>query len=325
MKEKEVKFEFYNEKLFEFRKNKNLSQEELAEKIGVSRQSIYAWESGKSVPDIENMSKLCQILDIRTDELTNGLETFGTYNKKMKNDNLIRQKRLKNIILILLLIFVFCYLISVIRKFIILTDINSKIENISYYNNYSYEEYSGKEDNGINRVNVINSNRKEIKYKDNVVKIKETIFNKNKNFETNYTWININTKEGYYYNMEAKTYSKIENITAAIGLGDTYLIKRTASQNMIDYSTLGKIVNSFNPYFHIKSSGDFYYFEYKTNMPGYKVKVQDFKWKESGLPYGIWRWNPDGSNSFVTYNIELGNVTDADVETPDFKDYTLIK
>ena len=71
---KEVKFEFYNEKLLDFRKNKNLSQEELAEKIGVSSQSIYAWEDGKSVPDIENMSKLCQILEIKTSDLTNAVE-----------------------------------------------------------------------------------------------------------------------------------------------------------------------------------------------------------------------------------------------------------
>ena len=87
MEEKKVKFEFYNEKLLEYRKNKNLSQEEIAEKIGVSRQSIYAWESGKRVPDIENMSKLCQVLDITANDLTNGLKYSSTENENLKDVN----------------------------------------------------------------------------------------------------------------------------------------------------------------------------------------------------------------------------------------------
>ncbi|MBQ7409780.1 MAG: helix-turn-helix transcriptional regulator [Clostridia bacterium] len=326
MEEKKVKFEFYNEKLLEYRKNKNLSQEEIAEKIGVSRQSIYAWESGKSVPDIENMSKLCQVLDITANDLTNGLKYSSTENENLKDVNKrINKKTIKRIILILLLIIIIVYLITSIRKFIILTDIHLKIKNVSYYNNYSYDEYSGKEDNGVNSVNVINSKRKEIKYKDNVMKIKETAFNKNENFETNYTWININTKEGYYYNMEAKTYSKIEDVNRARGTNDTSVIKRAALENMIDYSTLGKIVNAFNPFFYIENSGDFYCLEYEMNMPAYEVKVQDYKWKENGFPYGIWRYNQDGSNSFVTYNIEVGNVTDEEVAKPDFTGYTLIE
>ena len=40
-------------KLIELRKNKNLSQEELAEKINVSRQTIFNWENGRFYPDID--------------------------------------------------------------------------------------------------------------------------------------------------------------------------------------------------------------------------------------------------------------------------------
>lgn len=71
MEKNKIDFEFYSEKLFEYRKSKGLSQEVLAEKIGVSRQSIYAWESGKSLPDIENLYRLCEILEITANELTN--------------------------------------------------------------------------------------------------------------------------------------------------------------------------------------------------------------------------------------------------------------
>ena len=45
-----------SEKILKLRKANNLSQEELAEKLGVSRQSISKWESGQSLPDIDKLS-----------------------------------------------------------------------------------------------------------------------------------------------------------------------------------------------------------------------------------------------------------------------------
>lgn len=45
----------FAEKLKELRKQKGISQEQLAEKIYVSRQAITKWESGNGIPDIENL------------------------------------------------------------------------------------------------------------------------------------------------------------------------------------------------------------------------------------------------------------------------------
>lgn len=59
----------FGQKLKEIRKNEGLSQEQLAEKIGVSRQAITKWETGKGMPDIENMIILAELFKTSLDEL----------------------------------------------------------------------------------------------------------------------------------------------------------------------------------------------------------------------------------------------------------------
>lgn len=59
----------FSEKLKEIRKNEGLSQEQLAEKIGVSRQAITKWETGKGLPDVENMVIIAEIFKTTLDEL----------------------------------------------------------------------------------------------------------------------------------------------------------------------------------------------------------------------------------------------------------------
>ncbi len=57
------------EKIAQLRTSKNMSQEQLAEKIFVSRQSISKWEMDQSYPQIENIIQLCKLFEISTDEL----------------------------------------------------------------------------------------------------------------------------------------------------------------------------------------------------------------------------------------------------------------
>lgn len=59
----------FSERLKEIRKNEGLSQEQLAEKIGVSRQAITKWETGKGLPDVENMVIIAEIFKTTLDEL----------------------------------------------------------------------------------------------------------------------------------------------------------------------------------------------------------------------------------------------------------------
>ena len=47
-------------KILELRKKENLSQEQLAEKMNVTRQSVSKWENGESYPEMNNISELCK-------------------------------------------------------------------------------------------------------------------------------------------------------------------------------------------------------------------------------------------------------------------------
>lgn len=62
----------FHEKLKQERKKHNLSQEDLANKINISRQSISKWELEKGYPNIETLIKLSEIFDITVDELLKG-------------------------------------------------------------------------------------------------------------------------------------------------------------------------------------------------------------------------------------------------------------
>lgn len=54
------------------RKGKGLTQEELAEKLGVSRQAVSKWETGEAYPETETFLKLCELYGVTADELLRG-------------------------------------------------------------------------------------------------------------------------------------------------------------------------------------------------------------------------------------------------------------
>lgn len=59
----------FEEKIVELRKAKGLSQEELAEQLGVSRQAVSRWELGNTLPDITNLVQLCELFGVSADFL----------------------------------------------------------------------------------------------------------------------------------------------------------------------------------------------------------------------------------------------------------------
>lgn len=58
-----------NEKIYSLRKQSNLSQEELADKLNVSRQTVSKWELGESNPDSDKIVPICELFGITTEEL----------------------------------------------------------------------------------------------------------------------------------------------------------------------------------------------------------------------------------------------------------------
>lgn len=81
------------------RKKKNLTQEQLAEKLYITDRAVSKWERGISLPDADKMLDLCKILDINVNELLNG-EKIDMKDYEKKNEELLlelaKQDELKN-------------------------------------------------------------------------------------------------------------------------------------------------------------------------------------------------------------------------------------
>ena len=54
----------FSEQLFALRRAKGLSQEELAEQVGVSRQAVSKWENGEAAPDLQKLLTLSEALEV---------------------------------------------------------------------------------------------------------------------------------------------------------------------------------------------------------------------------------------------------------------------
>ena len=90
------------EKLQKLRKDNNLSQEQLAEQIGVSRQAISKWERGEATPDSDNLICLAKIYNISLDELISSKEN-NNMNEESKKTKLMK---IKDYVLVALLFIV---------------------------------------------------------------------------------------------------------------------------------------------------------------------------------------------------------------------------
>ena len=80
------------EKLLELRKKKNLTQDEVAEKLNVTRQTVSKWETNQSTPDFDKIIPLCELYEISTDELLRGEKQEKTEENNYNNE----EKKNKN-------------------------------------------------------------------------------------------------------------------------------------------------------------------------------------------------------------------------------------
>lgn len=123
------------------RKNKNMSQDKLSEKLHISRQSISKWENNNNLPDLETLKRLCKILDLDYDLLKDYI-VYSPQNKKRKKINKIMFVILGILLVICIIIFL---LIKYRNKFevysVSLTDNNIVqlnngifiVSNVNYY------------------------------------------------------------------------------------------------------------------------------------------------------------------------------------------------
>ena len=78
------------DRIQQLRKSKGISQEELADKIRVSRQAVSKWESAQGYPDIENVIRLSQIYHVSTDYIL-----LGSKNETSPDDVLPEKSKVK--------------------------------------------------------------------------------------------------------------------------------------------------------------------------------------------------------------------------------------
>ena len=99
----------FGDNLRNLRKSKKLSQEDLSEKVGVSRQSVSKWENSEAYPEMNNMLILCKIFNCKiNDLLSEQIEDFNSFDEEVKM-NVVKfekdkQKKMKTLTKILSLI-----------------------------------------------------------------------------------------------------------------------------------------------------------------------------------------------------------------------------
>lgn len=84
--EKECRYVDIADRIQRLRKSRGISQEELADRLGVSRQAVSKWESRQSTPDIEKILLLSNFFETTTDYLLKGIEAVpgGSVSAKEK-------------------------------------------------------------------------------------------------------------------------------------------------------------------------------------------------------------------------------------------------
>lgn len=94
--------------ILKLRKEKGLSQEEMAEKLKVTRQTVSKWETGESKPDFDKIIPLCDLFSITTEELLRGKKKDQKQEKETVTKD-IKKERAK-----VLSVSIFLYFLSVI-------------------------------------------------------------------------------------------------------------------------------------------------------------------------------------------------------------------
>ena len=84
----------FNEKLQELRKQKGLTQEELAKELFVSRTAISKWESGRGYPNIESLKLIAKFFSVTVDELLSSNEALTLAEESQKET----EKRYHNLV-----------------------------------------------------------------------------------------------------------------------------------------------------------------------------------------------------------------------------------
>lgn len=121
----------FGNKLVKFRKENKLSQEELADKLGVSRQTISNWELNVTKPDVDYIKKISKIFCVSIDEMLNN-DVRDIMEEKISNTERLTNKNTKNIKILLISFYfiILSCLIFIMVYYSTKKDFTNKYQNI---------------------------------------------------------------------------------------------------------------------------------------------------------------------------------------------------
>lgn len=140
----------FNKNLTDYRKRKGLSQEQLAFQIGVSRQAVSKWETGLSQPELINIEKICEVLEITPNDL------MDFENQSLKTNNKKNNIMISGFVIIFIVIGIFSLLnhynepkkpdyhgfyVNELRMSIKNTDQDYKYYSLSFYPSVANENF----------------------------------------------------------------------------------------------------------------------------------------------------------------------------------------
>lgn len=138
------------EKILSYRKKLGLSQEQLGEKVAVSRQTVSKWEIGQTIPGLEKLRNLAKIFEISVDELISEEDVIKEEciniekeNKKSSNKKCSKVfKCIKTILSLILLSILIIYIIIVCRRLVIIRNVEKILmETIHQYKYMNVEKH----------------------------------------------------------------------------------------------------------------------------------------------------------------------------------------
>jgi len=131
----------FNEKLQNLRKEKGLSQEDLGEKLGVTRQTVSKWELGSTSPKLDDLKKISELFNVSLDELS-GIIKEKEISKDVKNNK--KHSIIKKIIALILVVIVAIFIGIILYRYFAFKTFYERYEQINSNVNLQYDLYYSK-------------------------------------------------------------------------------------------------------------------------------------------------------------------------------------
>lgn len=176
---------------------------------------------------------------------------------------------------------------------------------MSNLNNYYYKEISYK----TKGLQTYDYSISETYYKDGILKMKT---------DNSIVWIDYKKNYGYTFDVNDKSYSELTLDTSLFPKENGIQI---ISSMIPSKNNIGDFIYCLSPKVTFKRENKEYLAEHISKVNSLKIKVEERRDTEQGLPISIIEYRSDGINNIKEYNISLDETTDKDIECPKIEEY----